>query len=90
MTVPKSILKEAYVSETYATGKDLLPCLRKLEAAVSDEDRATAVSALFIMAVVLQAPHLSDEELQTVVWELSKRTCLLLAGTDKPTQEVKH
>ena len=87
----KGILSESFVSESYAQGPDLVRCLKKIEEAIREESRDTKVSALYIMAVFLQAPNLSDEQMQSMVWELSKRMCLLLAGTDKPSnQEIAH
>jgi hypothetical protein len=85
----KPYLQDSFVSETSAQGTDLVRCLEKLETAIANEDRATAVSSLLVLAVHLQAPHLTEDQLQQVVWELSKYTCLLLVGSDTPT-ELKH
>ena len=86
----KSLLKDAFVSETHAQGPDLLNCVQRIEEAIREEDRGTSVSALYITAILMQAPHLTEEELQVVVWEVSKTVCLLLAGTDTATQETQH
>ena len=87
----KGILIESFVSESYAQGPDLVRCLKKIEEAIREESRDTKVSALYIMAVFLQAPNLSDEQMQQAVWEMSKAVCLILAGTDKPSaQEIAH
>ena len=87
----KGILSNSFVSETFAQGPDLVRCLKSIEEAIREESRDTKVSALYIMAVLLQAPNLSDEQVQQVVWELSKRMCILLAGTDTPTgSETAH
>ena len=84
------VLTDAHVEEAFTTGKDLARCAEKLEAAVVGENKATAVSAMLSLSVLMQAPDITEEELQAVVWELSRRTCQLLTGTDKPTVEVLH
>lgn len=88
MITSKPLLVDAYVSENYAPGEDLVRVLQKLHDALKEEDTAVGVSALYTMAVLSQAPNLSDEDLQKVVWEISKRACSLLAGSETPTSAV--
>jgi hypothetical protein len=84
------IINDAFVSETYTTGKDLVRCLRKLEPIVQGEDKATAISALLMLAVALQAPNISEEDIQKVVYEMCKTCCTALTGTDQPTVMGVH
>ena len=85
------VLKDAAVAETFTTGKDLARCAEKVEAAIAGEDRATAVAAMLSLSVLMQAPEITEDQLQRVVWALSRLTCQLLAGTDTPTEGwVRH
>ena len=85
------VLADAHVEEAFTAGKDLARCAEKLEAAVVGEDRATAVSAMLSLSILMQAPDITEEQLQHVVWELSRVTCKLLTGTDTPiVAKVTH
>ena len=84
------ILDQAEVAETFTTGRDLARCAEKIEVAIAGEDHATAVASLLSLSVLLQAPNITEDQLQRTIWALSQLTCQILAGTDTPTGGVTH
>ena len=82
-----TILPQAFITETHATGPDIANVAQKIEDAIAGESRTNAIVAMMSLVILLQAPHLVDNEmeLQSVVWDLSKFLVLRLTGSDQPT-----
>jgi hypothetical protein len=68
------------VAEAFATGSEIGPIVAKLEEALADVSRTHALIALISVVLLLQHPDISAEEMYEGVKNVSRYTCLWLAG----------
>jgi hypothetical protein len=75
------------VAEAYATGEEIGPVVAKIEQALGDVSRTHALIALLSVVLLIQHPDISAEQMYEGVREISRFTCMWLAGPDS-TEET--
>lgn len=75
------------VAEAFASGSDIAPIVAKIEAVIGDVPRTHALIALTSIMLLMQYPELTNDQLYEGVKDISRFTCLWLAGAEGSDNE---
>lgn len=80
------------VQESFAAASDIQPIVARLEEALADSPKTHALISLTTLMILIQNPDLNADQIYEGVREVSRFTCLWLAGLtgdDTATGEVE-
>lgn len=76
------------VNEAFATGEQIMPVVAKLEEALADTSRTEALIALLSVVLLIQHPDITADQMYEGVKQVSRFTCMWLAGTEGSQEEA--
>ena len=78
------------IQEIYATGMDVHNIVEKIEPVLAGLPRGHVLIALMTMAIIIQHPEITPEQLQEGVKGLSQWMALFLSTTDESGETPKE
>lgn len=80
-------MSNSHIVESTATGQEIADIVAGVQEALLGVPRGHAIIACLSMALILQNPDISPEQLQSGIKDVSRYVCLLLEGEETPLEK---